>query len=237
VEQCPLKIFFKKIFKNIKEKRNYSEDYIKRFFSDKEAREMNVGRYDNLQSIRPVNSSLRDDFDKVSKNDKLYLPALRRVDFQPKDINISEEKENKSKNRKREDVLRELEKNTVLLKNTSSDKKYVREKIEKFPPEWDELFEKGTFQDKSSAHEEEENAGEYSDSDRQRIEKIQEKYNRDYLGKLIKKDKDIISAISDACRGILNFIETVANHLSSVSEEKKIQNMTSMKGLVFDSVA
>lgn len=196
---------------------------------------MNIGRYDNLQSIRPVNSSVRDDFD-VSKNVKLYLPALRRIDFQPKDINVSEEKENKSKNSKKEEIFKELENNTILLKNSSSDKKYLKEKVVNFTSEWEQLFEKEDAQ-KNSSSEHEESSGEYSDSDQQRIEKIQEGYNRDYLGKLIKKDKDIMSAISDACRGILNFIETVANHLSSVSEEKKIQNMTCMKGLVFDSVA
>jgi len=196
---------------------------------------MNIGRYDNLQSIRPVNSSVRDDFD-VSKNVKLYLPALRRIDFQPKDINVSEEKENKSKNSKREEIFKELENNTILFKNSSSDKKYLKEKIVDFTSEWEQLFEKEDSQ-KNSSSEHEESSGEYRESDQQRIEKIQESYNRDYLGKLIKKDKDIMSAISDACRGILNFIETVANHLSSVSEEKKIQNMTCMKGLVFDSVA
>ncbi len=196
---------------------------------------MNIGRYDNLQSIRPVNSSVRDDVD-VSKNVKLYLPALRRIDFQPKDINVSEEKENKSKNSKREEIFKELENNTILFKNSSSDKKYLKEKIVDFTSEWEQLFEKEDSQ-KNSSYEHEESSGEYRESDQQRIEKIQESYNRDYLGKLIKKDKDIMSAISDACRGILNFIETVANHLSSVSEEKKIQNMTCMKGLVFDSVA
>lgn len=199
---------------------------------------MNIGSYDNIQSLRPVNSPAREDFDILSKNEKssLYLPALRRVEFQPKNIKVTEEKENKS-NRKKEDIFNELEDFTILLKNSSSGKKYLREKVEKFSPEWDELFAKARSQKNSSSPEDKDSSGEYYDSDQQRAEKILENYNRDYLGKLIKKDKDIISAISDACRGIFNFIEKVANHLSSVSDEKKIQNMTSMKGLVFDIAA
>jgi len=199
---------------------------------------VNIGSYDNIQSLRPVNSPAREDFDILSKNEKssLYLPALRRVEFQPKNIKVTEEKENKS-NRKKEDIFNELEDFTILLKNSSSGKKYLREKVEKFSPEWDELFAKARSQKNSSSPEDKDSSGEYYDSDQQRAEKILENYNRDYLGKLIKKDKDIISAISDACRGIFNFIEKVANHLSSVSDEKKIQNMTSMKGLVFDIAA
>lgn len=198
---------------------------------------MNIDRYDTIRSIKPVNSSVRDDFDVLLKNEKssLYLPALRRVEFQQEDLKTTEERKNK--NRKKEDIFKELENNTILLKNSSSDKKSLEEKIENFPPEWGNLFEKGTSHQSSYSQENESSSDEYSNSDQERLEKIQESYNRDCLGKLIKKDKDIISAISDACRGILNFIETVANHLSSVSEEKKIQNMTCMKGLVFDSVA
>lgn len=198
---------------------------------------MNIGSYDNIQSLRPVNSPAREDFDILSKNEKssLYLPALRRVEFQPNNIKVTEEKENKS-NRKKEDIFNELENFTILLKNSSSGKKYLREKVENFPPGWDELFAKARSQ-KNSSSEDKDSSGEYHDSDQQRAEKILESYNRDYLGKLIKKDKDIISAISNACRGIFDFIEKVANHLSSVSDEKKIQNMTSMKGLVFDIAA
>lgn len=199
---------------------------------------MNIGRSDN-QSIRPVDSSALDDFDISSKREKssLFLPALRRVEFQPEDIKITEEKGNKGKNREKEDIFNELENNTILLKNSSSRKKYLVEKIENFPHPWGDLFEKGKSQNSSSSPENEDSSDEYSEFEQQRVEKILETYNRDYLEKLIKKDKDIISAISHACRGILNFVEKMANHLSSVSEEKKIQNMTCIKGLVFDNVA
>ncbi len=197
---------------------------------------MNIDRYDNTRFIKSVNSSISDDFDLLKKEkSSLYLPVLRRVEFQQENLKITQEKE--SKNSKKEDIFKELQNNTVLLKNISSDKKYSRENIEDHASEWEQLFEKKTSQQSSYSQENESSSDKYSDPDRERLEKIQESYNKDYFGKLIKKDKDIISAISDACRGILNFIETVANHLSSVSEEKKIQNMTCMKGLVFDSVA
>ncbi|MEQ8171193.1 MAG: hypothetical protein ABRQ38_20040 [Candidatus Eremiobacterota bacterium] len=199
---------------------------------------MNIDRYDNIRFIKSVNSSISDDFDLLKKEKpSLYLPVLRRVEFQQENLKITQEKENKSKNSKKEDVFKELQNNTVLLKNISSDKKYSRENIEDPAFEWEQLFEKDPSQQSSYSQDNESSSDKYSDPDRERLEKIQESYNRDYFGKLIKKDKDIISAISDACRGILNFIETVADHLSSVSEEKKIQNMTCMKGLVFDSVA
>jgi len=162
-----------------------------------------------------------------------------------------------------EQTFTELEKNTILYKDApGKQKKFLIEKVKLLIKEKEKIIfkedkTKDSFKSKfetylsqnnipagskapenTVAPETEENKKSSNVFSLEEIgRKVKDNLGTISLQKLFDKQKEIINALSNASKEVFNFVKTMANHISTLSSEEKIQNLSSLKGLIFDSMA
>jgi hypothetical protein len=144
-----------------------------------------------------------------------------------------EEKKKRTKKQDKSKIFEEIEKNTILFKNSGENGKYLEEQINNSSEEENETSEgngKTSYQNNTGNSFQETFIKELK-------EKILNNYNRSSLENIINKHKDIVSSLRKSCKNIVGFLDKVTEHLSTLSEDQKSRNMTLLKGLIFDNMA
>ncbi len=127
-------------------------------------------------------------------------------------------------------LFEELERHTILLKDSSSyagesypgnKVKYVNTGEERFPG-IDKII---------TANPVPSNSREYIK------EKILNNLGKIFFGKLIEEEKEKIKAIAYASIEVPHFIEKVSLNSASISHRENLKNKTTLKGLMFNSLA
>lgn len=196
----------------------------------------------------------------------VHFPVLktevRRLPGEPqksenitKDNNYSQTQDNRYTEK---NIFDAIEQNTVLLKDSSDkNRNYLIDKVKSLLKEstWDFLGEfdnssrenvkdvlegkKANTQSNDYSDKQEENTDDFSsDLSLEGLrQKITDNFNMTSLQKLISTQKNIISSLAKASREVVDFMQNVYKNVSSLSSDEKLRNMTSLKGLMLDTLA
>ena len=175
------------------------------------------------------------------------------------DASLIEEKIKSDKNLSDEEkFFQDIEDNSIFFKDSSEKKrKFLIDKVKSLLREKDLNFLEGfampqpelvkSVLDDSGAtgadsrEEQKENTPSASNNTGLSFEglkqKILDNLNVDSLQKLISKQKDVISSLARASKEIVNFFQRASANIISLTPEERLQNTTSLKGLLFDALA
>jgi hypothetical protein len=161
-----------------------------------------------------------------------------------------------------EKFFQNIEENSIFLKDSSETKrKYLIDKIKSLlrerdlnfsgefePPQADRVTyvlegAPETLCNENTCDREEQKEGTDSTANNNGFsldglkKKILDNLNVDSLQKLISKQKDVILSLARASKEIVNFFQRASANIISLTPEERLQNTTSLKGLLFDTFA
>jgi hypothetical protein len=191
----------------------------------------------------------------------VYLPAIRQDITKsqqvseipvraPEEIFKFKGQDSRSDKSQEEKVFEEIEKNTLIFKNSSGKRKYLIDKITSLIKDHQQNKDNIGADNEPHIQKQSVNSEEKDSSkDNEKNNNVQNKdilsfdeikedinnnINKGFLKNIIDKHQDIIVSVTKASQEVVNFFQKVALHLTSIPSEQKVKNITSLKGILFD---